>query len=298
MELNVEQALREAWGRVAGWIEGLVNSLPNIVAAVLVLLVAWVVARVVRRVVQGSLRRLSEHRDLNRLVSTLVYVAVIALGGFVALGVLNLDRAVVTLLAGVGIVGLALGFAFQDIAQNLMSGVLLMLGSAFRNGDIIETGDYQGIVERISMRATFLRTFQGKQVILPNSDLFKNPVINYSAGGTLRVDVAVGISYDDDLESARRVATEAVQALEPRDRSRDVEVFYEEFGDSSINFQLRFWIIFTRWPDFLSARSEAIIRIKKAFDANGITIPFPIRTLDVEREDLELLARSGGRGEA
>ena len=118
-------------------------------------------------------------------------------------------------------------------------------------------------------------------MLIPNRQVFENPITNFTVRGTRRVDISLGVSYSDDLEKAKRVAVEAVSAVPGRMPDRDVELFYEEIADSSIDFTIRFWIPFAAQKDYLAARSDAIIRIKQAFDANGITIPFPTRTLDV-----------------
>lgn len=120
----------------------------------------------------------------------------------------------------------------------------------------------------------------GETVIIPNKDIFQNPIENYTRTQDRRVDIPVGVSYGDDLERAQEVATRAVEAVRPRNLSRPVEVFYSEFGESSINFELRFWIQDAQQTPYLDARSKAIKAIKAAFDREGITIPFPIRTLD------------------
>jgi small conductance mechanosensitive channel len=187
---------------------------------------------------------------------------------------------VASLLAGAGIVGLALGFAFQDIAANLMAGVYLSVRRPFRRGHLIKAQDYFGIVQEVNLRWTELLTQQGQLVLIPNKQVFENPIMNYTARGSRRVDITLGVSYGDDLEKARRVALEAVAALPGLLPDKPVEMFYEEFADSSIDFTIRFWIPFQSQKDYLAARSEAMIRIKKAFDAAGIRIPFPTRTLD------------------
>ena len=280
---DVQRSLRDAWAKVTSWLEGLVESLPNLIAAVVLLLVFWGLARVTRRLVQNVVNRFADQPEVNRLVATAAYVAILAVGLVLALGTLNLDKTVTSLLAGAGILGLALGFAFQDIAENFIAGVILNVRNQFREGDIVESGDYMGLIERVQLRATVMRTFTGQRVLIPNADVFKNAIINYTQPGRRRVDVSVGVSYGDDLEMARRVALDAVRGVEGRDTAREPELFYEAFGDSSINFQVRFWIPFhTAQTDFLEARSQAIIRIKKAFDQAGITIPFPIRTLDFD----------------
>ncbi|MEX0648198.1 MAG: mechanosensitive ion channel family protein [Balneolaceae bacterium] len=193
---------------------------------------------------------------------------------------LNLDGTVTSLLAGAGIIGLALGFAFQDIAANFISGVLLSTRHPFGIGDIIETNEFFGTVQKLNLRNTIILTPQGQIVYIPNKAVFENPFTNYTKNGERRIDLACGISYGDDLEKVKEVTLKAVSGIEHRDKNRDVEFFYSEFGDSSINFLVRFWVNFHLHKDFWEPQSEAIMAIKKAFDDNDIMIPFPIRTLD------------------
>lgn len=278
---DIQAALSEAWGKVVAWVEGLIESLPNLVAAILVLVVFWGLARVVRKLVGRIATRLADQPEINRLIASSAFGVTVGIGLVLALGVLNLDKTVTSLLAGAGIIGLALGFAFQDIAENFIAGIILNLRNQFTEGDIVESGDYMGVIERVELRATVMRTFTGQRVLIPNAEVFKNAIVNYTQSRLRRVDVAVGVAYGDDLEKAREVAIEAVEGVPGRDETRPVELFYQEFGDSSINFQVRFWIPFlSRQVDYLEARSQAIMRIKTAFDRHGITIPFPIRTLD------------------
>ena len=267
-------------GKFEAWLARLVAQLPNLLVAVLLVLVAWGVARTVRAGLARALRHTSAASPIRTLLTTIVYSAILVTGVFVALGVLGLDKTVTSLLAGVGIVGLALGFAFQDIAANFMSGFILSVRHPFRVGHLVQTNDFFGIVSDVSLRTTVLRQVTGEYVRIPNKDVLNSPLINFSQAGERRVDLQVGVSYGDDLERVRRVAIAAVEGVEARRRERPVELFYEGFGDSSINFVVRFWIPFARQPDYLGARSAAVVAIKQAFDREGITIPFPIRTLD------------------
>ena len=274
----------KAWelltAKTMGWGRGFVLLLPNLLVAIVVLIAFWLAARLVKNVLMRVLRRISQSEQVNQLLAYSVFLAILAVGTFVALGILGLQKTVASLLAGAGIITLALGFAFQDIAANLMAGIYLSVQRPFRPGHIIETKDFFGVVKRIHLRWTELRTQQGQVVLIPNKQVFENPIMNYSSTGERRVDLRLGVSYGDDLEKARQIAIQAVQEVSTRLPDKDVEFFYEEFGESSINFVVRFWIEFQRQPDFLAAQSEAIQRIKRAFDENGITIPFPIRTLD------------------
>jgi len=117
-------------------------------------------------------------------------------------------------------------------------------------------------------------------VLVPNKMVFENPTTNYSSHGIRRVDLEVGVSYAEDLERVQQVVIQALEEVKNRVKTRDIEVMYDSFGNSSINLEARFWVRYSRQVDYVGAKSDAIIRIKKAFDANNILIPFPIRTLD------------------
>jgi small conductance mechanosensitive channel len=137
-----------------------------------------------------------------------------------------------------------------------------------------------GKVVEINLRDTVLRTFQGQTVIIPNKDVFQNPIENYSLLGKRRIDLVVGVSYGEDLERVRSVTLDAVKNISGLSADDETTLFYQEFGDSSINFLIRLWAATPEQPDYMRICSESIISIKKAYDANNITIPFPIRTLD------------------
>lgn len=277
--MNLSAMFGSLVDKLEGWLEALILLLPNLVVAILIVVATVFVARLVRRGVKSVLNRTSSYEQVNRLLATIVYVIVFAVGTFIALGIVGADKAVTSLLAGAGILGLALGFAFQDLAANFIAGVLLSIRRPFVEGDLIETSDYMGTVVEVNLRSTRIRTFQGQIAIIPNASVFQNPVENYSTGHR-RVDLSCGVAYGDDLEQARTLALDAVKGLDFVDTDRPVDLYFNEFGDSSINFVLRYWIDFRGQTDFLTAQSEGIIAVKKAFDEGGITIPFPIRTLD------------------
>ena len=282
--LDVSDAASGLVGKVFGWYEATVLLLPNLVVAVLIVVAGAFAARLVRRVVTGVMHRVTAHapaaRNVVDLLATLAYLAVLLAAVFSALRVLGLDGIVTTLLAGAGIVGLALGFAFQDIAANFIAGVLMAVRNPFVVGQIIKTNDFMGTVREISLRSTILETFEGQRVILPNAKVFGDAIVNYSSMRERRVDVTVGVGYGDDLAEAERVATAAVEALPVRAEGHPVQLYYTGFGESSIDFTVRFWVAFDKQTDYLGAQSEAIKAIQKAFGQAGITIPFPIRTLD------------------
>ncbi len=266
--------------KVETWITGFIEMLPNLVVAILVLIFFYVIGKFARKAVSNLLGKVSVNKTITNLLETIISISILGIGIFISLSILQLDGAVTSLLAGAGIIGLALGFAFQDIASNFISGVLISIRHPFGIGDIISTNDYYGTVTKLNLRNTIIRTVTGQIVYIPNKKVFENPLENFTVTGERRIDLSCGVSYGDDLEKARDVATEAVDKLEHVLSNRGIEFYFEEFGGSSINFKIRFWVAFSTNPDFWSARSEAIIAITKAFDANDIMIPFPIRTLD------------------
>lgn len=142
--MNLNDTFASLVEKLEGWLEALILLLPNLVIAALIVAVAVVIARLARRGMHGLLRRTSSYEQVNHLLSTIVYVVVLAVGTFIALGVIGADKAVTSLLAGAGIVGLAIGFAFQDLASNFIAGILLSIRRPFIEGDIIETADYSG----------------------------------------------------------------------------------------------------------------------------------------------------------
>lgn len=298
--LEINNYFSLLWRKIDLWIKQLVLMLPNLLLAILVLAITIFVARIVQKTTERVLPRFSHSVALNNLVSSLVYMTALLIGFFFVLNILRLDKTVTSLLAGVGIIGLALGFAFQDIAANFISGVIIAVRKPFGVGDVIESNDYFGTIERINMRTIDIRRVTGELVKVPNRKVFENVMVIFTHYGIRRVDIKVGVSYGEDLEKVQQVVKEAITGITGMVENKEVEVVYDEFGDSSINFQLRFWIKYKRQFNYVNARSEAIVKIKKAFDANNIVIPFPIRTLDfgikggeMLREQLDVIKDNG-----
>jgi len=278
--MNINDAYNLVADKLETWIDTLIRMLPNLVMALLVLIAFYVVGKLIRSAVGKLLDKVTDNKNIINLLETIVGVMVLGIGIFIALSILQLDGAVTSLLAGAGIIGLALGFAFQDIASNFISGIILSIRHPFGIGDIIETNDIYGTVQKMNLRNTIIRTPQGQIVYIPNKSVFENVLENFTSSGERRIDISCGVSYGDDLEKAKEVAIEAIKTLENYNDEKGIEFYYEEFGGSSINFKIRFWVDFQKNPDFWSARSDAIIAITKHFDENDIMIPFPIRTLD------------------
>lgn len=278
--IEAKDALDLIESKLVGWSKELIRMLPNLVLAAVIVVAGWLLAKLVRAGVEKVLVRTQIGRSLRNLISNAVYLLIIIIALFGALSILHLDKTVTSILAGAGIVGLALGFAFQDIAANFISGVAMAVQRPIRTGELVEVAGQLGIVERIDLRTTEIKSLQGLQVIIPNKEIFQNVLTNYTRNGSRRVDLDVGVSYGDDLAKVERVTIEAVKTIDGLLPDREVELFYQEFGDSSINFEVRFWVSSKSQGYYKGRKSAAIVAIKSAYDNNDIMIPFPIRTLD------------------
>ena len=290
--IEISRTLELLSHKLLGWVERFILLLPNLLITVLLLAATVVAARLTRRALASVLPRMSPGAvTLHSLISTLAYVAVLLVGTFFGLEVLGLDKTVTSLLAGVGIIGLALGFAFQDIAANFISGIIIAVQQPFTVGDVIQTDAFFGTIERINLRTLDLRQVTGELVRVPNRKVFESAVTNFTVTTRRRVDVECGVAYSSDLAQVRDVVLAAMTDFSGLLTEPPPQVMFTSFADSAITFSLRFWISYRRQVDYVGAKSEAIMRIKQAFDAAGIVIPFPMRTLELPPE---VLARLGG----
>ncbi|MCX2574088.1 mechanosensitive ion channel family protein [Pedobacter sandarakinus] len=280
MGIDLDKAYELISSKLTLWLKELIRLLPNIALAALILVFGFFIAKYIRTFILKIIRRIIHNETLDNLFSSIIYIFLLGVVIFIALSVLQLDKAVTSILAGAGILGLALAFAFQDIAANFMSGIFLSIRKPVNLGDVVKIKDYMGTIEEINLRDTVIKTYQGQLVIIPNKDVFQNPIENYTLLGKRRVDLTVGISYGEDLENVKAITLAAVQGIPGLVEEESITMFYTEFADSSINYVIRLWINLSEKVNFLEVRSEAIIQIKKAYDEHNIMIPFPIRTMD------------------
>ncbi len=265
--------------RVLEWYELIIKYIPNIVIAFFVLLLFFYIAKSIKHASRKVLPKIFDSRSVIELLENVSFILINVFGLFAALEILGLEKTVTSILAGAGVIGIALGFAFQEIASNFVSGVFISLKEPYKVGDIIEVDNFVGEVTNIELRTTHVTTFQGLEIYIPNKDMFTKPVTNYTSTPRRRIDLEVGVSYEDDLELVEDVTKSAVKLIPNIIDSVEPEVFFHQFGDSSINLTVRVWIKYHNEKAFLESRHRAVILIKQSYDKHGITIPFPIRTI-------------------
>jgi small conductance mechanosensitive channel len=236
---------------------------------------ARVLAKVLRRFMTGAGM---EKALIGLLVDNILYYGVMIFGLVMAAAQLGIN--VGAALAGLGVIGLALAFAAQDSVANVISGIIIFWDKPFEVGDWIKVEEQFGRVNNITLRSTRIRTPRNTYVVIPNKSIIDAVLENLSQHGELRVDVAVGIAYKEDILAARRVLLEAVSRIDTVKSDPAPDVVVQELGDSSVNLQIRVWIDAAQ--DRQSTQFKAIEAAKLALDEAGIEIPFPHLQLFVD----------------
>lgn len=289
MEKNITASWSKLIERLDGWLDTLIINLPNFVLAVIVFAATYWLGQVLKNWTSKFLAQFIKQKSVSNLLSNIVSIAAVGIGFILALSILNLDTALQSILAGAGVAGLAVGLALQGSLANSFSGIFLAVKDIIKVGDWVETNDFHGSVEEITLRSTKIREADNNIVVLPNRMVLENPFKNYSYTNRMRVSIACGVGYESNLKKVRKLAIQKIKDHFEQKDGEKIEFFYNEFGGSSINFILRFWLDATKKKDMLTAQSEAIILIKEVFDEYDINIPFPIRTLQVENDFAKIL---------
>ncbi|PZT91477.1 MAG: mechanosensitive ion channel protein MscS [Citromicrobium sp.] len=257
--------------------EGFIQTLPSLAIALLIILVTWIVARFAVRISDMIVGRTDIRASLKNLIDTLVKLAIWVIGLFIAAVIVMPGLTFASLLAGLGIGAVAIGFAFQDIFENFFAGILIMLREKMRIGDVIECEGITGKVEHITLRETHVRKLSGELTVVPNSILFKNPVEILTDLEQRRHEVVVGVSYDTDLDQAADVIRRAVENADDVLATKGVDIFAQEFNSSSVDFLVRWWAGATPRAGW-ETKDRVVRAIKAALDDAGIEIPFPYVT--------------------
>ncbi|HET8752844.1 MAG TPA: mechanosensitive ion channel family protein [Salinimicrobium sp.] len=284
---SITDQITSSWDKLSvkinGWVDSAVLYLPNFLVALLVfiffLLLAKYVGKLINKIFHRSIRQASIRIISVRIVKTLI----VLLGFFIAVGVMNLSTLLVSILGAAGVIALAIGLALQDTLSNTFSGVILSFLPKLQIGDWVETNGYAGFVTDINLRCVVIKPANNNLVMIPNTKIIQEPFTNFSTLSRSRIIINCGVGYESDLELVQKIVIETIGTHFKPQGSEEVEFFYQEFGESSINFIVRFWTDCVNSKDEYKAENKAIILIKKAFDENNINIPFPIRTLDFDK---------------
>ena len=272
-EVSVSEATGEAVGQLQAMIDGFFAALPRVAVALVVLGVIWLIAKGVRSVVH-KVTPGPRDSSIGIVLGRLAYAALILLGVFIALTIIIPSLKFSAIFAALGLGGVAIGFAFQDIFQNLLAGILILIREPFRVGDEITTGQYTGTVEAIETRATFIKTYDGQRVIVPNSQIYSDPVSVITAYDMVRSQYDVGIGYGDDIGRAKQIALETVKGIDGVLEDPGPDVLTWDLSGSSVNLRVRWWSKPKR-GGVVVLRDKVLEQVSQALLGAGIDLPFP-----------------------
>ena len=242
----------------------------KIAVALAILIIGRWIAKWLTGVVRKLMAKSNMDDMLIQFLGNIVYTILLLV--FVMAALDHIGTQTTSLLAVFGAAGLAIGLALKDSLGNFSSGVMLILFRPFKVGDFIEAGGESGVVEEVRMFATILRTGDNREVIIPNSQIYGGTIVNYSANETRRIDLVFGIGYDDDIAKAKQTLDSIVQQDERILAYPPPAVAVGELANSSVNFNVRPWV---KSADYWPVRADMLEKVKLAFDANGISIPYP-----------------------
>ncbi len=283
-EADILDQTQSVWSsfydKIFVWINEFIDSLPNLILAIIVFILFIIISKYAGKLFNKILARSSTQASI-RVISVKVLKAVIGLiGFFIALGILNLNTVLTSVLGAAGVVGLAVGLALQGTLNNTFSGVIISFLPKIQINDWIETNDFAGKVIDINLRSVVLQTADNNHVMIPNSKIVDSAFKNFSSDPRGRVTVSCGVGYESDLDEVQQITTNAIEAIFKQNFNEEIEFYYTGFGNSSIDYIIRFWTKVQNQKDIYTAQHQAILAIKKAYNKHDINIPFPIRTLD------------------
>lgn len=254
------------------------ENLPLFVIGFIFIVVTWILSRVIKRALYKVFDKTKMRPSLKSVIERLVTIAVWVLGlGISALVIfpsLEFKQAVTAL----GFGSIAIGFVFKDIFENFIAGIFILWQVPFEEGDYIECQEIQGFVIDIKLRYTFLRKVDGECIVVPNSLLFMNPVYIKTELDHHRVTIICGVAYGENVDESRQVIYNSVEGLSTVRKEKPIQIFAQEFADSSINFEVTWWTG-SKPEDIRRSKDQVVAAVKAGLDKAGIEIPFPYRTL-------------------
>ncbi|MBF2062964.1 MAG: mechanosensitive ion channel family protein [Calothrix sp. C42_A2020_038] len=263
------------WKNVQAMFKSFIALLPNLVLAIIVFSIFFFVARSIKQLVKRLTRNRRHARNLGLVLGRLAQGITILVGLFVALSIVIPTFQAGDLVQLLGISGVAIGFAFRDILQNFLAGILILLTEPFQIDDQIVFKNFEGTVENIETRATTIRTYDGRRIVIPNSELFTNSVQVNTAFDNRRIEYDIGIGYGDDIDEAKQLILEAIYSVPEVLKDPAPDVLLLELAESTVNIRARWWINPPRRIDDLQSRDKVISAIKKTFDQHGIDLAYP-----------------------
>ena len=274
----MSQILDTIFNSLRDLLSSAIKIFPAIVTALIIIMLTRYAAQFAKQVAEKVGHRTLKSKSLQSLLKKAANISTWILGVVLACVVAFPGLRLGDIIATLGLGSVAVGFAFQDIFKNFLSGILILIQRPFRIDDQIVIGDYEGTVEQIDIRTTQIRTYTGERILMPNSEVFTSAVRVRTAYSKRRTDLAVGVDYNTSLPEAKRILLSTIKSVAGVLNKPDAEIDIVAFGDSSIDLIVRYWTK-PRQQQVRTIQTTAMMAIKQALDAANISIPYPIRTV-------------------
>jgi len=261
-------------------LQQMISRIPYLIVASLVFVIFWVLSIFFKKAVTRILGSRKHHQNLVTVFRRVGSALILFLGFMVAMIIAVPSFTPGKLIGALGIGSVAISFAFKDIFQNLLSGILLLLSEPFRIGDQIISGNFEGTVEDIQIRATTIRTYDGRKVVIPNSQLYTSTMTVNTAYSQRRLEFDVGIGYENNIIDAQQVILSVLKAAPTVSKLAEPSVIATALADSSVVLRVRWFIDDGTQTNRVASINEVIIMVKEALEKANISIPFPVTTLD------------------
>ena len=265
--------------KMQAMLDGLITLLPNLVLSLITFVIFLYAGKTIKQLVRTLTRNRREARSLGMVLGRLAQGATVLIGLFIALSIVIPSFKASDLIQLLGISSVAIGFAFRDILQNFLAGILILLTEPFQIDDQIVFKNFEGTVENIQTRATTIRTYDGRRIVIPNSELFINSVTVNTAFEHRRLQYDVGIGYSDDIDSTKELILEAMRETTGVLTTPAPDAIVVELAGSSVNIRARWWVEPPRQADTLDLRDRVLTNIKNKLITNGIDLPFPTQQI-------------------
>lgn len=258
--------------KLDAWLDGFVKLLPNIGVAIIVFIIFYFLGRFAKNIVLNSAAK-RDRKNLGRMLGGLIKYGLIIVGAALATTVVIPSLKPGDLIAGLGVSSVAIGFAFKDILQNWLAGLLILLRQPFEIKDQIVIGDFEGTVEKIETRATIILTYSGERIVIPNNEIYTNAVKVNTAHEFIRSQYDIGIGYGDDITEAKEHIQKALENIEGIDQSKGVEVLTWDLAASWVTLRVRWWTKSHR-ADVVKVYTKVLPAIKRSLDDALIDMPY------------------------
>jgi len=287
------------WGTILGLTKSFLERLPQIALAIIAFIAIILIAGLIAKVVGGLMKKAHTRSALIQLSKNLISIAAWILAVAVAITIIFPSITPASLIAGLGLTTVAIGFAFKDIFENFLAGVIILARKKMEIGDVIELDDVFGRVEDIQIRETHVRDTSGELIIVPNAHLFKNPVEVQTDQKLRRQELVVGVDYEADMREVQTALQGALETCDTVDTGKETEVKCVGFGGSSIDFKLLWWAD-SQPKAQRNTYDQVAFAVKDALDDKGIGIPFPQSTLSFREEawPVRIASRDGRNDES